>query len=73
MNPVKEATVNADSLALADLDEVCRLLSEGKPVADPELSRRISARADQARAEAFRRFGLQEVAVEIVRAMRDSR
>ena len=62
-----------DHQALADLEEVCRLLSEGKKVADPALHQRIEARADAARDEALRLLGVQEVAVDIVREMRDSR
>jgi hypothetical protein len=73
MSPTKEPSAIDDPQALADLEEVCRLLSEGKKVADPGVSRRITARANQARAEALGLFGVQEVAVEIVRAMRDTR
>ena len=59
--------------AQADFEEVCRLVSEGKRVTDPELSRRITERADEARAEDLRLFGVREIAVDIVREMRDSR
>jgi hypothetical protein len=62
-----------DPQAHADLEEVCRLVSEGRAITDPELRRRIETRADAARAEALRLYGVQQVAVDIVREMRDSR
>jgi hypothetical protein len=60
-----------DTQAQADLEEVCRLLLEGKRVTDPELARRIERRAEEGREEALRLFGVQEIAVDIVREMRD--
>ncbi len=57
--------------AHADLEEVCRLLSEGKRPTDPELLRRIEERANEAREETLRLCGVQEIAVDIVREMRD--
>ena len=59
--------------AEADLEEVCPLLSEGRRVDDPELSRRIAERADEARADALRSLGVREVAVGIVRETRADR
>ena len=59
--------------AQADLEEVCRLLSEGKRVTDTELARRITEHADEARAEALRLLGVQDGVVEIIREMRDLR
>jgi hypothetical protein len=61
----------ADPQARADLEEICRLLSEGKRVTDPELSRRVERRAAESREEALRLFGVREIVVEIVREMRD--
>jgi hypothetical protein len=60
-----------DPQEMADLEEVCRLISEGKRVTDPELHRRISERADAARAETLRLFGVQDIGVHIIRQMRD--
>ena len=60
-----------DSQSLADLEEVCRLVSEGKRVTDPELLGRIERRADEAREEALRLFGVQDTGVQIIREMRD--
>ena len=59
--------------AQADLEEVCRLVSEGKRVSDPQLLQRITQRADVARAEDLRLFGVREIAVDVVREIRDSR
>ena len=55
-----------------DREEVCRLASEGKRVTDPDLLRRIRERADVVRDEAFRKFGLQDVGVQIIREIRDA-
>lgn len=65
-------TIETDQ-AQADLEEVCLLLSAGQRVTDPELIRRIEERADAARAEDLRLFGVREVAVETVRELRDAR
>jgi hypothetical protein len=65
-----EATV--DPQAMADMEEASRLLSEGKRITDPELLRRIRERADLVRDEAFHRFGVQEIGVEIIRELRDA-
>ena len=72
MNPT-ETPPALDPQAQADLEEVCRLVSEGKKVTDPELDRRIAERAEAARAETLRRFGVQEITVDIVREMREPR
>ena len=37
---------------MADMEEVCRLISEGKPVTDPALLKRIHDRAEQVRRDA---------------------
>lgn len=66
-----EKPTAVDPQAQADLEEVCRLISEGKRVTDPELVRRIEERAEEGREEAFRLFGVQEISVDIVREMRD--
>ncbi len=60
-----------DPQARADLEEICCLLSEGKRVTDPELIHRVERRAAESREEALRLFGVQEIAVDIVREMRD--
>lgn len=60
------------SQQMADLEEVCRLVSEGKRITDPELDRRIADRADAARAETLQHFGVQDIGVKIIREMRDA-
>ncbi len=55
----------------ADLEEVYRLLAEGKRVTDPELIRRIRDRSDAARTAVFERNGLLDIAVPFIRALRD--
>lgn len=69
--PTYEPPPADDPQALADLEEVCRLLSEGKRVTDLELLRRIETRAEAARREDMRLFGVREVGVPIIREMRD--
>jgi hypothetical protein len=60
-----------DPQAWADLEEICRLLSEGKRVTDPELIHRVERRAAESSEEALRLFGVREIAVDIVREVRD--
>jgi hypothetical protein len=64
------ATVDETS-ALADAEEVMRLVSEGKRVTDPDLRRRVRERADAARRAMLERFGVTDMAVEIIREARD--
>lgn len=54
-----------------DIAEVARLVSEGKRVTDPELLRRIRERSDALRQEMLRTQGLTDVAVDLVREIRD--
>lgn len=71
MKTIEPPTTIDDPQAQADLEEVCRLLSEGKRVTDPELHLRIEERADAASAEDLRLFGVRDIGVEIIREMRD--
>jgi hypothetical protein len=57
---------------LADLAEVARQAAAGA-IRDPELFRRVSDRAEQARQEICRRFGVQDIGVQIIREMRDAK
>ena len=70
MKTIEQTAIDSD--ALADLEEVCRQTGRGGIVRDPELVRRITERADRARAEMVRRFGVQDISVELVREMRDA-
>lgn len=58
-----------DPAVMADLEAVCN--TKGI-VRDPELLRRVTARADQVRNELLEKFGVQEIAADIVREMRDA-
>jgi hypothetical protein len=54
-----------------DLEEVCRLIAEGKKVTDPDLLKRIQERSEQATHEVFEKLGLLDVAVDLIREGRD--
>ncbi len=55
----------------ADLEQVCRLVAEGKRVTDPDLLKRIRGRSEQATREVFEKHGILNVAVELIREGRD--
>jgi hypothetical protein len=55
----------------SDLEEVCRLISAGKRVTDPDLLRRIQQRSEQATREVFERHGILNIAVDLIREGRD--
>ena len=54
-----------------DLEEVCRLIAEGKKVTDPDLLKRIQERSEQATREVFEKHSLLDVAVDLIREGRD--
>jgi hypothetical protein len=56
---------------MADMEEVCRLISEGKRVTDPALLERIHARSDEVQREIRDRYGVVEWAVDLIREARD--
>jgi len=56
------------SQALADLNALC--LSLGKPQ-DPDLVKRVQERARQVRERVYREKGLLDVAVDLIREIRD--
>ncbi len=55
----------------ADSQEVARLLAEGKKVTDPELRRRIRARAEFVRQQVLDKHGVVDWAVDMIRDARD--
>ena len=57
-----------DPAVMADLEAVCN--TKGI-VRDPELLRRVTERADRVRQEMLEKFGVQEIAADIVREMHD--
>jgi hypothetical protein len=69
------ATAETDSVIppeiLADLGEVARQAASGG-VRAPELLRRVTERADQARQQTLEMFGVQDIGVPIIREMRDA-
>jgi hypothetical protein len=54
-----------------DIAEVARLAAEGKRVTDPQLLCRIRERSDALRREMLRSQGLTNIAVDLVREIRD--
>lgn len=56
--------------SLADLKAICDALAERRRP-DPELIRRVEARAEKATEEIYARHGLLDVAVDLVREVRD--
>jgi hypothetical protein len=60
-----------DPQAQADLDEVCRLLSEPRRVIDPQLLERIRERSDDATRQVFDKYGTVEWFVDLIREGRD--
>ncbi len=61
-------TATTSSDALADLETLC--LNVGKPQ-DPELVKRVRERAKQIRERVFREQGVLDVAVDLIREVRD--
>ena len=59
------------SCAESDLEEVFRLVAEGKPVTDAALVQRVRQRSAAARLAVFERNGLLDVAVPSIRALRE--
>lgn len=62
----KSAALDPD--VLADLEAACNARGI---VRDPELFGRITERADRAREETLKKFGVQEIGAEIIRSMHD--
>ena len=55
----------------ADMDEVNRLLSEGQRITAPALQRRLRERSDRISRETFERYGMLDIAVNLIRDVRD--
>lgn len=65
------ATVEIPSEEMADMEEVSRLISEGKPVTDPALLRRIYERSEEVQRQIRDEHGIVEWAVDLIREARD--
>ncbi|MFI5456235.1 MAG: hypothetical protein ACHRXM_12375 [Isosphaerales bacterium] len=57
--------------AMADMEEVCRLISEGKRVTDPALLKRIYERSEEVQRAIREKYGVVEWAVDLIREARD--
>jgi hypothetical protein len=56
---------------MADMEEVCRLISEGKQVTDPALLKRIYERSEEVQRQIREKHGVVEWAVDLIREARD--
>jgi hypothetical protein len=56
---------------MADMEEVSRLIAEGKRVTDPALRKRIYERSEQVRRAMLERHGVTNIAVDLIREARD--
>ena len=56
---------------LADMQAVAEALDSGERL-DPDLVRRVQERAQQAREEVVRAFGVQDIGVDLIREARDA-
>jgi hypothetical protein len=56
---------------MADMEEVCQLVAEGKPVTDPALRKRIYERSEQVRRAMLEKHGVTNIAVDLIREVRD--
>jgi hypothetical protein len=63
------STITPDEMA--DMEEVCRLVSEGKRVTDPELLKPIRERSEAVQREILEKYGMVAWAVDRIREARD--
>jgi SepF-like predicted cell division protein (DUF552 family) len=56
---------------MEDLEEVSRLVSEGTPVTDPALLKRIYERSEEVQRQIREKHGVVEWAVDLIREARD--
>jgi SepF-like predicted cell division protein (DUF552 family) len=56
---------------MADMEEVSRLISEGKPVTDAALLKRIYERSEEVQKQIREKYGVVEWAVDLIREARD--
>ena len=55
---------------MADMQAVAEAAAAGRPV-DPEIARRVRERSARAQEELLRRYGVREMAVDLIRQGRD--
>jgi len=70
MSTAPSTPAGSDPAALADLDAVLQHIASGTPL-DPELARRIEERSERITGELRQKYGERDIAVELVRAIRD--
>jgi hypothetical protein len=68
MNSTAQSQIPAD--VLADMQAVADAAAAGRPP-DPEVARRVRERSARIQDELRRRYGVREIAVELVRQGRD--
>ncbi len=68
METNRDNTIPAD--VMADMQAVADALAAGRPV-DPEVARRVRARSEKAQEELVQHYGIREIAVELIREIRD--
>jgi hypothetical protein len=56
---------------MADMEEVARLISEGKRITDPALLKRIYERSEEVQRRNREKYGVVEWAVDLIREVRD--
>ena len=61
-------TISAD--VMDDAQAVADAVAAGKPV-DPDVARRVQERSRLAQAELLKRFGVREIAVDLIREIRE--
>lgn len=62
----------ASSLEQADREELIRALTEKRPVPS-DVARRVRDRADAVRQNILRKHGVQNIGVDLIRELRDTR
>lgn len=68
MDITRESPIPAD--VLADMQAVADAVAAGRPI-DPEVARRVQERSKKVQEELVRRYGVREIAVDLIRQTRD--
>ncbi len=66
-----EMSVTIPDQEMADMEEVCRLIAEGKHVTDSELLVRVYERSAEVQRQIQEKHGVVEWAVDLIREARD--
>lgn len=68
MPTIETSSLPADTLA--DIQAVADAAAAGRPV-DPEVARRVRERSEKVQEELLKRFGVREIAVDLIRQGRE--